>query len=372
MSDLGYTLITGGAGFVGSNLADSLLEDGEDVVILDNLSRPGVERNAEWLTERHGSALRIEVQDVQDAAAVSRAVAGARRVYHLAAQTAVTTSLEDPGDDLRVNLLGTFNILEAARRRKEPPPLLFTSTNKVYGALAHHAVGKDGDRYVFADGAAGVDESAPLDFHSPYGCSKGAADQYVRDYARIFDVPTVVFRMSCIYGRRQWGTEDQGWVAHFGRAMLAGDPITIYGDGHQVRDILWVDDLVRAMRAALDNIERTAGEIFNVGGGAGNAVTVQGVVDRLLALTGTDLRVTMSEWRPGDQRVYISDTRKLARLLDWAPRVSIDEGLERLVEWLDGSTTDQIARTNGRRNRRTGRPTGRRSPSADTVIPAAS
>jgi CDP-paratose 2-epimerase len=343
MTDLGYTLITGGAGFVGSNLADSLLRDGEDVVVLDNLSRPGVERNAQWLKARHGDLLRIEVQDVEDAAAVSRAVAGARRVYHLAAQVAVTTSLEDPAEDLRSNLLGTFNVLEAARRRSEPPPLLFTSTNKVYGGLDGYPVDKDGDRYVFADGVAGVDENAPLDFHSPYGCSKGAADQYVRDYARIFEVPSVVFRMSCIYGRRQWGTEDQGWVAHFGRAMLAGEPITIYGDGHQVRDILWIDDLVAAMRHALDHHERTAGEIYNVGGGPANAVTVRQVVDRLLKITDADLPVAMGDWRPGDQRIYISDTGKLERDLDWAPRVSADEGLERLVEWLEQSTAPMRA-----------------------------
>lgn len=335
MAEIGYTLVTGGAGFVGSNLADALLRDGEKVVVLDNLSRPGVERNAEWLKGRHGSALRVEVEDVEDADAVARLVAGSRQVFHLAGQVAVTTSLEDPADDLRTNLLGTFNVLEAARRRKEPPPVLFTSTNKVYGGLEQLEVGKDGDRYVFTDGIQGVDESAPLDFHSPYGCSKGAADQYVRDYARIFGVPSVVFRMSCIYGRRQWGTEDQGWVAHFGRAILAGEPITIFGDGHQVRDILWIDDLVRAMRAALDAPERTAGQIFNVGGGPANAVTVREVVDRLLEITAARTPVTMGDWRPGDQRVYISDTSKLEGALEWEPTVGVSEGLERLVEWLE-------------------------------------
>lgn len=330
-----YTLVTGGAGFVGSNLADALLADGERVVVLDRLSRPGVERNARWLRERHGEAVEVVVADVQDASAVGPLVERARRVYHLAGQVAVTTSLEDPGEDFRTNLMGTFHVLEAARRRDDPPPTLFTSTNKVYGRLRGLDVVRDGDRYTFGDGVDGVDEGAALDFHSPYGCSKGGADQYVRDYARVFGVPSVVFRMSCIYGRRQWGTEDQGWVAHFGRAILADEPITIFGDGRQVRDILWVDDLVRAMRAALDRPAETAGEVFNVGGGPANAVSVRGVVDRLLELTGRRPRITMDDWRPGDQRVYISDTGKLERVLGWRPRVDVDEGLERLVAWLD-------------------------------------
>ena len=340
MRDIGYTLITGGAGFVGSNLADALLEDGERVVVLDNLSRPGVERNAEWLKEKHGELLRVEVEDVEDAAAVSRLVSGARRIYHLAAQVAVTTSLDDPAEDFRTNLMGTFNILEAARRREDPPPMLFTSTNKVYGGLEHLPIEEAGERYTFANGVSGVDERAPLDFHSPYGCSKGAADQYVRDYARIFGVPTVVFRMSCIYGRRQWGTEDQGWVAHFGRSVLAGEPITIFGDGHQVRDILWVGDLVRAMRLALDRSDRTAGEIFNVGGGPSNAVTVRGVVERLQELADAQTAVLMGDWRPGDQRVYVSDTSKLRAALGWRPEVDVEAGLERLLEWLEVAGRD--------------------------------
>lgn len=337
----GYTLITGGAGFIGSNLADALLADGEEVVLLDNLSRPGVVRNAEWLTRRYDGAARLEVGDVADAELVGRLVRGARRVYHLAAQVAVTTSLEDPVADLRTNLVGTFNLLEAARKMDRPPAILFTSTNKVYGALEQVGVDHAGDQYVFADGRDGIDESTPLDFHSPYGCSKGAADQYVRDYARIFGVPGVVFRMSCIYGRRQWGTEDQGWVAHFGRAILAGEPITIFGDGDQVRDILWVGDLVRAMRAALDRSDETAGEIFNIGGGPGNAVSVRQVVDRLQAITGREVPLALDDWRPGDQRVYVTDTGRLERRLGWRPQVDVDEGLGRLVAWLEEARSDR-------------------------------
>ncbi len=229
------TLITGGAGFVGSNLADALLQDGERVIIADNFSRAGVSLNAEWLGERHGKRCRIEVADVRDRDHVKALVAEAGQVFHLAAQVAVTTSVDDPVHDLETNLLGTFHILEAARALPTPPPLLFTSTNKVYGGLEEAPVYLDGDMYRFVERHAGIGEDAALDFHSPYGCSKGAADQYVRDYARIYGLRTVVFRMSCVYGTRQFGTEDQGWVAHFARSLLAGEPVTIYGDGCQVR-----------------------------------------------------------------------------------------------------------------------------------------
>lgn len=332
-----YTLITGGAGFVGSNLADALLAQGEPVVLADNLSRDGVGINAEWLQSRHAELVRLETVDIRDTAAIGELVAGARAVYHLAAQVAVTTSLEDPADDLQTNLIGTFNILEAIRARANPPPLLFTSTNKVYGALEGVGVVRQGDGYVYADGRLGMDESTPLDFYSPYGCSKGAADQYVLDYARIYGLPTVVFRMSCIYGRRQFGTEDQGWVAHFGRSLLADAPVTIFGSGYQVRDLLWVDDLVTAMTTAMERIEATSGEVFNIGGGAANAVSVRRVLDRLMEVTGRRLQVQMAPGRPGDQKVYVSDTRKAQRLLGWHPRVSWQAGLERLVEWLDSS-----------------------------------
>jgi CDP-paratose 2-epimerase len=271
MRERAYTLITGGAGFIGSNLADALLSAGERVVVLDNLSRDCVQLNAQWLRERHGERVRIEVGDVGDARRVASLVSGASKVFHLAAQVAVTTSLEDPATDLRTNLLGTFNVLEAARAAANPPPVLFTSTNKVYGGLDHVEVVKHGDAYRYADGREGISEREPLDFHSPYGCSKGAADQYVHDYSRIYGVPTVVFRMSCIYGTRQFGTEDQGWVAHFARSLLGGAPITLYGDGCQVRDLLWIQDLVAAMRVAMERIDETSGQIFNLGGGSPGA-----------------------------------------------------------------------------------------------------
>jgi CDP-paratose 2-epimerase len=329
-----YTLITGGAGFIGSNLAEELLAEGRRVVLADSLVRPGVVRNAEWLQRRHGNRVRIERADVRDAAAMVRLVAGAEAVYHLAAQVAVTTSFADPVADFEVNLRGTLNVLEAARRLDAPPPVVFTSTNKVYGGLRDVRVEERGDRYVLADAPAGIGEDRPLDFHSPYGCSKGAADQYVRDYARAYGVPTVVFRMSCVYGRRQWGTEEQGWVAHFGRALLHREPITIYGDGRQVRDLLWVDDVVVALRRAVQQIGRTASGIYNIGGGPTNAVSVREVVALLAAKLDREPRIVLADWRAGDQRVYVTDTRRAREELAWQPTVTVAEGVDRLVGWL--------------------------------------
>jgi len=333
-------LVTGGAGFVGSNLADALLSAGEKVIVADNFSREGVRMNAAWLKRRHGDHVRIETADVRDAARVAALVQGCRQVFHLAAQVAVTTSLADPRADLETNVLGTFNVLEAARGMKHPPALLFTSTNKVYGGMDEVPVALDGDRYVYADGRPGIGEDARLDFHSPYGCSKGAADQYVHDYARIYGVPAVVFRMSCIYGTRQFGTEDQGWVAHFGLAMLRGEPLTIYGDGCQVRDILWIEDLVRAMRLAMEKIDAVSGEVFNLGGGHRNAVSVRGVIERLRDITGAQVPITRADWRPGDQKIYVSDTARAERVLGWRAETSWQAGLEKLAGWLHEANLD--------------------------------
>ena len=333
-------LVTGGAGFVGSNLADALLRAGERVIVADNFSREGVRMNAAWLKLRHGDRVRIETVDVRDAARIGPLVRESRQVFHLAAQVAVTTSLTDPRHDLETNVIGTFNVLEAARSMLNPPSVLFTSTNKVYGGMEEVAVALDGERYVYGDGRRGIDESARLDFHSPYGCSKGAADQYVHDYARIYGLPTVVFRMSCIYGTRQFGTEDQGWVAHFGRAMLRGEPLTIYGDGCQVRDILWIDDLVRAMRLATEKIDTVAGEVFNIGGGHRNAVSVRGVIDGLREVTGAGAPVTFADWRPGDQKIYVSDTARAEAVLGWRAETSWQQGLEKLAGWLHEANLD--------------------------------
>lgn len=333
----GYALVTGGAGFVGANIADAMAADGETVVLYDNLSRPGVEDNLAWLHERHGARVRAEVADVRDRFALAEAVAGASRVAHLAAQVAVTTSIADPRRDFEINLAGTLNLLEALRARPEPPPLVFASTNKVYGALTRLALTAEGERYAPADAGLrtrGIAEDQPIALHSPYGCSKGGADQYVLDYARIYGLPACVFRMSCLYGPRQFGTEDQGWVAHFLLSALAGRPITIYGDGRQVRDILYIDDAVAAYRLALARMERLRGQVFNIGGGPGNAVSLLEVLHAIEALTGERPAVAFEDWRPGDQLYYVSDTRRFSRLTGWRPRIDAPEGIRRLHAWL--------------------------------------
>jgi CDP-paratose 2-epimerase len=330
------TLITGGAGFVGTNLAARLLREGREVLVLDSLARPGVEENLRWLRDTFGPALSVEVGDVRDPVLVSKAVARANAVFHFAAQVAVTTSLLHPLDDFEVNARGTLNVLEAIRRRPCPPPLVFTSTNKVYGALCDLAMRRSARRYEPRDERArtGVGEDRPLDFHSPYGCSKGAADQYVRDYARTYGLPTTVFRMSCIYGPHQFGTEDQGWVAHFLIQALRGRPITLYGDGHQVRDILFVDDLVEAFLLALQRMETATGQAFNIGGGPANAVSLLELLDLIGELAGRRPRVILDDWRPGDQKYYVSDTTRFEQATGWRPSTSVRSGLEQLAEWL--------------------------------------
>jgi CDP-paratose 2-epimerase len=337
-----HVIVTGGAGFIGSNLTAEFLRDGHRVTVLDSLARPGVEHNLEWLQARApADRLRFVCGDVRDADLVRSVVgaAGVDMVFHFAAQTAVTTSLVAPRDDLEVNVLGTHNVLEAVRHSRDslPPMLLYTSTNKVYGSLPHRRSTEARTRYHFADPEAdehGISELEPLDFHSPYGCSKGAADQYVHDYARIYGLRTVVFRMSCIYGPRQFGTEDQGWVAHFMLAVAAGRSLTIYGNGKQVRDLLFIDDLVRALRLAALHIDKTAGNVYNMGGGPANTVSIwHELGPRLEQFSGRRVLAQLDGWRPGDQPVYVSDTRKAERDFGWKPRVGIDQGLRRLWDW---------------------------------------
>jgi CDP-paratose 2-epimerase len=331
-------LITGGAGFIGSNLADRLLTDGESVVLFDNLSRPGVERNVQWLRNRHGGRVRLERRDVRDRAALREVVSDASAVFHFAAQVAVTTSLENPEEDFDVNARGTLNVLEMLRLTNPDAPFLFTSTNKVYGGLEHLELMCEDGRYVPRDEAMirehGLDESTPLAFASPYGCSKGAADQYALDYAHSFDMPVVVFRMSCIYGPRQMGTEDQGWVAHFCRQVLARRPVAIYGDGCQVRDLLFVGDLVEAMSHARAHARELAGEAFNIGGGAANASSILEVLAMIGEREGCEPKREFGDWRRGDQRYYVSDCTKFIRATGWKPSTSVREGLELLHDWL--------------------------------------
>lgn len=330
-------LITGGSGFIGTNLADRLAASGRRVRLLDNLSRAGVEENLRWLRETHGERVSIEIADVRDAAAVRRAVAGAGAVFHFAAQVAVTTSLTDPVHDFEVNARGTLNVLEAVRSQAEPPPLIFTSTNKVYGGMEDVALRLRGVRYEPCDEALrarGFGEDRRLDFHSPYGASKGAADQYMLDYARSYNLRTAVFRMSCIYGPHQFGTEDQGWVAHFLIRALEDRPLTLYGDGMQVRDVLYVEDLVRAFLLAERHIDAVAGQAFNMGGGAANTVSLLELIDLIAELHGQRPAVFFEDWRTGDQRYYVSDTAKFEAATGWKPRVNVRQGVSNLYNWL--------------------------------------
>ncbi|MDB4988509.1 MAG: CDP-paratose 2-epimerase [Myxococcaceae bacterium] len=344
----GYVLITGGSGFVGANLAERLLSQGRSVVLYDNLSRAGVESNARWLAREYGDRVRLVRGDVRDAERISQLVASASAVFHFAAQVAVTTSLIQPVEDFDINVRGTLNVLEALRKLERPIPLLFTSTNKVYGGLEDVALREGKLQYAPVDAeidAHGVSEARPLDFHSPYGCSKGAADQYVVDYARSYGLPNVVFRMSCIYGPRQFGTEDQGWVAHFLIRAAAQKPITIYGDGKQVRDILFVSDLIDAMLLAEQKSAELRGQAFNIGGGPRNVISLLELIDGIAALSGgqrPELRFDAA--RVGDQRYYVSDTRKFQAAAGWAPRVSVQQGLAALSHWLDDYRRSHDAR----------------------------
>jgi CDP-paratose 2-epimerase len=326
-------LITGGAGFIGTHLAKHFADRGGRVAVFDNLSRKGSVPNLEWL-RANIPALEFIRGDVRDAAAVARAAQGREAVFHLAAQVAVTTSVTDPREDFEINALGTFNVLEAARLSGMNPIVVYSSTNKVYGGMDDARVVEEPGRYRLADLPLGVAETWPLDFHSPYGCSKGAGDQYVRDYARIYGLPTVVFRQSAIYGERQFGVEDQGWLAHFVICATLGRPITIYGDGKQVRDMLYVGDLARAFERAVDRIADVRGRVYNIGGGPAHTLTIWSEAGPMLeALCGRTLNVRHAGWRPGDQRVYVSDIRKAERELAWKPEMAPKEGIARLWAW---------------------------------------
>ena len=330
-------LITGGAGFIGANYVHRLLKRGEKVTIYDNLSRRGAPLNLEWLQETYGEkSFQMVIGDVRDEALVTATAHDADIIVHLASQVAVTTSVLHPREDFEVNAIGTFNVLEAARSSGRNPVILYASTNKVYGGMEQIALVDEVTRWRYADLPYGVPESQPLDFHSPYGCSKGSGDQYVRDYFRIYGLPTVVLRQSCIYGSRQFGIEDQGWLAWMVIAAVTGHQITIYGDGKQVRDVLHIDDLLDAYDAALAKIDQAAGQVYNIGGGPQNAMSIWiefgPMLERLL---GKPIPIARNGWRPGDQRVFVADIRKARRELDWKPRIGVEEGVTGLFTWIN-------------------------------------
>ncbi len=332
-------LITGGAGFIGCNLARRLLGRGHHVTVYDNLSRPRTPHNLAWLeayaAEAPGQLSFIQA-DVRDAEAIAAAARDVEAIYHLASQVAVTTSVQDPRNDFEINALGTFNVLEAARLAPGRPAVFYASTNKVYGGMEDLAIVEGPTRYSYRDLPRGVSESQPLDFHSPYGCSKGAGDQYVRDYHRIYGLSTVVFRQSAIYGPRQFGVEDQGWAAHFVIAAQTGRPISIYGDGKQVRDMLYVDDLIDLYELALEKIDIAKGKIYNVGGGPDNTLSIWAEFAPMISsFAGRTIEpARYGPWRPGDQPVCILDISKAEAELGWRPKVGVEEGMRRLWDWV--------------------------------------
>jgi CDP-paratose 2-epimerase len=333
----GRILITGGAGFIGCNMASRCLSAGWEVVVYDNFSRPGSEKNGAWLEGHRSDRLRILRADVRDFKELERAMQDVDVVAHLAAQVAVTTSVLDPMEDFSVNAQGGINVLEAARRCGSDPIVLYASTNKVYGAMDNYPVTDAGLRHELPDFPHGIPEETAIDLHSPYGCSKGAADLYMLDYARIYGLRTVVFRQSCIYGRRQFGVEDQGWVAHFVIASILGGPITIYGDGRQVRDVLYIDDLLDAYDKAIERIDVSRGQAYNIGGGPGYASSLLELVYRLEARQNRAITLSFRDWRPGDQKVYISGIEKARRDLDWRPTTSVADGVEALAQWVEAN-----------------------------------
>ncbi|HEX5809840.1 MAG TPA: GDP-mannose 4,6-dehydratase [Anaerolineales bacterium] len=329
-------LVTGGAGFIGSNYVHRLVQRGENVTVYDNLSRAGAPRNVDWLQGTFGKeAFRLIVGDLREADLLQESARDADVIVHLAGQVAVTTSVTHPREDFEANALGTFNALEAARLSGRDPIFIYSSTNKVYGGMEDVEIIEEATRWLYKDLTQGVSEIQPLDFHSPYGCSKGTGDQYVRDYARIYGLRSVVFRQSCIYGPRQFGVEDQGWLAWMTIAAVTGRQITIYGDGKQVRDVLHVNDLLNAYDAAIEKIDRAKGEVYNMGGGPRNVLAVWAefgpILERLL---GKKIEVARSDWRPGDQRVFYADTSKARRELDWEPKIDLEEGIEMLFDWV--------------------------------------
>ena len=327
-------VITGGNGFIGCNAADFFASKAEKITIIDNYSRKGCKDNEEWLKQSHSNINFVNADISKDFEVLKKEFFESDAVIHLAAQVAVTTSVKDPRADFNDNAIGTFNVLEAARTSADNASILFSSTNKVYGGMESIEIIEGNERYSYKDFPNGISESSVLDFHSPYGCSKGAADQYTRDYSRIYGLNTTVFRQSCIYGKRQFGVEDQGWVAWFTIASVLNKSITIYGDGKQVRDVLYVDDLLKAYELALKNKNKAKGKIFNTGGGPKNTLSLLELIKLLEQFNGRKINFSFSDWRPGDQPVYVSDIKKIKNELNWSPSTNAEQGIKQLFDWV--------------------------------------
>lgn len=330
-------LITGGAGFIGSNLAKYLLDRNEEVIVFDNLSRKGTELNIRHLKKSYKNNLEFVQSDIRDISSLKKSMLYADVVFHLAGHVSITGSIENPREDFEVNVVGSLNILESARAMKKPPILIYSSTNKVYGNLLSLPMVEKDTRYEFIDpkDVNGVTEFSQLDFYTPYGCSKGSADQYFVDYSRVFNLPTIVFRQSCIYGPHQLGVEDQGWVAWFLIASELGLPINIYGNGKQVRDILFVDDLIGAYMKAIEKIKITRGQVYNIGGGKDLTYSIwREFQDKIKLFIKKDPGVNFFDWRPGDQKIFYSNNSKLLRDINWKPTTTSEVGLEKLYSWI--------------------------------------
>ncbi|MBD3229420.1 MAG: NAD-dependent epimerase/dehydratase family protein [Candidatus Lokiarchaeota archaeon] len=331
-------LVTGGCGFIGSNLVDFLIKDNKknNILIIDDIKRDGAKLNKRWLENLYGERknFRIVIKDIKNNNDIKSFFKDQEMIFHIAGQVAVTTSVKDPVMDFKINAGGTLNILEAARKSNTNPVILFTSTNKVYGNLNQYQIKLKDKKYDFKDLTGGVNESTPLDFHSPYGCSKGAADSYMKDYYRIYGLKTILFRMSCIYGPRQFGNEDQGWVAHFIISSILDKALTIFGDGKQVRDILFIDDLVKAMLQATDNINKTKGKVYNIGGGPKNVISLLELLELLEKHLNKKINVSYEDWRPGDQKVYYSNIDKAKEDFGWSPIITKEKGIVKLINWV--------------------------------------
>jgi CDP-paratose 2-epimerase len=331
--------ITGGAGFIGVNIADFYLKQGDKIVIFDNLSRKGVKYNLEWLKTRGEiEFIKGDIRNYDEIKEAIRKHADMNYIFHEAAQVAVTFSVADPKEDFDINAAGTLNVLEAYRRYAPQASFVYASTNKVFGSLEDLKIKESDKRYDIDDEryGKGITEARELDFHSPYGCSKGSADQYVRDFGRIYGLNTIVFRQSCIYGTHQFGIEDQGWVAWFILRILLGRPLTIYGTGKQVRDLLFVEDLVEGYDAALKNIDKTKGQIYNMGGGFNNSISLLEFMAFLGEMLGKKVEYSFSDWRHGDQKVFIANTEKAKHDFDWESKTDYKKGIKKLYDWLRG------------------------------------